>query len=308
MRSHQRLTILFALAVLLAGCGSVTTQTNTTATATETIAPTATPSPTPLPAATQAQFTAACPKAQTLSGHIYQFGDLYVATSLTNISYPSVKLPDGTPLAPFKLPSTTDASAGLPQTPVVNPKLESIGVFVEICNAAKGVTHRVEGVSAHIESFRPFTSDLNGWQFCDGWYAEGRSTAGGCGGSVPPAEFLHASFAPSAGAGASAMATFVRKSDFDLDGNPFPALPVRLATGQSLIMTTAITAPTAPGYYKFSFSGRVDGADLPFAPLADELLLAPARRWSGDACLKTTMQAQIVAGSKDAYICPTSTT
>src|SRR5262245_14246695 len=223
-RLQPRLTGLFALSVLLAGCGSATTRTNATATASATSAPSATPSPA-LPATiSKEQFRATCPKAQTLGGAMYQLGDLYVATSLTNVSYPSVKLPDSVPLVPFKLPSTTDASAGLPQTPVVNPKLESIGVFVEICAAAKGVTHRVEGVSAHIESFSPFAGDLNSWQFCDGWYAEGRSTAGGCGGSVPPAEFLHASFAPTAGAGASVVATFVRKSDLDLDGNPFPSL------------------------------------------------------------------------------------
>lgn len=104
---------------------------------------------------------------------------------------------------------------------------------------------------------------------------------------------------------ASVVATFVRKADLDLEENPFPSLPVTVATGQSLIMLTAITAPTAPGYYRFSFSGRVDSADLPFAPLADELLLAPARRWSGDACLKPAMQSQIPSGSKDYYICPT---
>lgn len=302
MRSLQRLTVLFALAVLLAGCGSVTARTNVAATAS------ATPSPA-LPATiTKEQFRATCPKAQTVSGSAYQFGDLYVAVSLTNISYPSAKLPDGVPLAHYKLPTTNDVSKMLPQIPVVNPKLEDVGVFVEVCNAAKNAGHKIEGVSAHIESFRPFTGDLNSWQFCDGWYAQGRSTAGGCGGSVPPAEFLHATFASSAGAGSSAVATFVRKADLDLDGNPFPSLPVTLATGQSLILLTAITAPTAPGYYKFSFGGRVDSADLPFAPLADELLLAPARRWGGDACLKPAMRSQIPSGSNDYYICPTSTT
>jgi hypothetical protein len=102
------------------------------------------------------------------------------------------------------------------------------------------------------------------------------------------------------------VAAFVRKTYLDIDGNSFPSLPVTLATGQSLIMVTAITAPTAPGYYKFSFSGRVDGADMPHAPLADELLLAPARHWGGDACVNPAMQSQIPAGSKDAYICPTA--
>jgi hypothetical protein len=286
----------------------VTARTGGVSTPTTTPAPTATPSPTSSATVTKEQFRAACPKVQTRSGSIYQKGDLYVAVSLTHISYPSVKLPDGVPLAPFKLLSTADALAGLPQTPVVTPKLESIGAFVEVCNAAKISSLRVEGVSAQIESFRSFTGDLNSWQFCDGWYEEGRSTAGGCGGATPPAEFLHATVAPTAGAGASAVAIFVRKSELDLDGNPFPSLPVTLTTRQSLIMATAITAPTAPGYYKFSFSAHVNSANLPFALLAEELPLAPARRWGGDACLKPAMQSQIPAGSKDAYICPTSTT
>jgi hypothetical protein len=71
-------------------------------------------------------------------------------------------------------------------------------------------------------------------------------------------------------------------------------------------MLVSVTPPTAPGTYRFSFSVTVDGARMPFALLTDDLLLGPARKWTGAACLKPEMQAQILTGGTDAYICPES--
>jgi hypothetical protein len=71
-------------------------------------------------------------------------------------------------------------------------------------------------------------------------------------------------------------------------------------------MLVALTPPTALGTYRFSFSVRVDGANLPFALFTDDLLLGPARKWTGAACATPAMQSQIPVGSTDAYICPES--
>src|SRR6185437_8513201 len=137
------LMAIFALAVLLAGCGSATTQAS--ATPTMTIAPTATvtltatPSPTPSATVPYEQFRAACPSSNgqgNTLGRTYQFGDLYVAISLTNVSYPAAKLPDGAPLKPFKLPNSGNGPDGLPVTPEVNPDIARTGLFIEVCNAA----------------------------------------------------------------------------------------------------------------------------------------------------------------------------
>jgi hypothetical protein len=289
--------------LLLAGCGGAAAGQTSTPTATLP----STPSPTPalLPTVTADQFHAVCSSGQGF-GSIYQSGDFYIAVSLIGLDYPAAKLPDGVPLAPFKLPSDAGELHGLPQSPEVNPELEHTGVMVEFCNGAKGAAHRVEGVSARIDRFTPYTGDLNSWQFCDGFYVNGKTNGGGCGGHFFADEYLHATFPPTAGAGATQAANFVKV--VSEDPTPPPPLPFNLASGQSVLLEVAITAPTAPGTYGFSFSVGVDGAHLPYAALPDELLLdSAARKWSGDACTVPVMQDELPAGSTDSYICPTFT-
>jgi hypothetical protein len=306
-RLQPRLISLFALSVLLAGCGSVTTQTSDTPTAT--LAPTATPSPTPTPPATVTyeQFRAACPSSNgqgNALGRTYRFGDLYVAVSLTNISYPAAKLPDGVPLAPYKLAPGTDQFRGLPATPEVNPDIARTGIFIEVCNAAATASHRIEGVDARIDRFVPFSGALNSWQFCAGWYANGQASGGGCGGGYQAGELLQAAFSANASAEATAATSFV-KAGQDLDGVALPPLPLTRKPRQSVLMVLSLTPPTAPGTYNFSFRLTVDGAKTPFAPLVDDLLLdSTAHAWSGDACVTPAMQLQIPASSTDSYICP----
>jgi hypothetical protein len=265
------------------------------------------PSPTPalLPSATADQFRAACPAGQGF-GSVYQSGDFYIAVSLIGLTYPAAKLPDGLPLAPFKLPSDAGELHGLPQSPEVNPELEHTGVMVEFCNGAKTASHRVEGVTAHIDRFTPYTGNLNSWQFCAGFYMNGKVNGGGCGGHFFADEYLHATFDPAAGAGATQDANFIKV--VSEDPTPAPPLPFSLMSGQSVLLEVAITAPTAPGTYGFSFSVGADGAHLPYAALPDELLLdAAARKWSGDACSVPAMQDQLPPGGADSYICPTFT-
>jgi hypothetical protein len=305
-RLCQTLAIMLGLSIVLVGCGSTTTG-RATATPTATAAATVTPSPIPPATVTYEQFHAACPSSNgqgNALGRTYQFGDLYVAISLTNVSYPAAKLPDGTPFNPFKLPNPNSELGGLSATPEVNPDIARTGVFIEVCNAAAIASHRIEGVDARIDRFVPFTGALNSWQFCAGWYANGHADGGGCGGGYQAGELLQAAFSANASAGATTTANFV-KAGQDLDGAPLPPLPLTRKSGQSVLMVASLTPPTAPGTYTFSFSLTIDGAKTPFAPLADDLLLDPAARtWSGDACATPTMQAQIPSGSADSYICP----
>jgi hypothetical protein len=301
MMRQPRLIMLLILSALLAGCGSTTTGRAVTPTAT--LAPSATPSATPLTNVTFEQFHAACPLSEP-SGHLYQIGDLYVSVDLTNLDYPAAKLPDGVPLAPYKLAPGTDQFRGLPPTPKVNPNLGRDGFFVSVCNASKSASHRIEGVDVRIDRFTPYTGALNSWQFCAGWYANGHADGGGCGGGYQAGEYLHATFGANAGAEATTPASFI-KSGPDLGDTPLPSLPLTRTPGRSVLMVVSLTAPTAPGTYNFSFSLTVDGAKTAFAPLTDDLLLDPAARtWSGDACATPAMQAQIPSGSADSYICP----
>jgi hypothetical protein len=282
--------------------GTPATPTATTAQATDTPLPTTTATATPLPTATAAQFAAACPNGAPLSGiypnSIYQIGDLYLAISLDNLSYPSAKVPDGTPLKPFKLPPGDKWHAGLPAMPEVDPGGKSMGIIATACNGSKTLSHHIEGVSVRIENFAPFAGDLNSWQYCDGRYRDGQVVGTGCGGGRAYGEAFSATFATGAGAGAVVSAAYVE----GVDG----ALPLTRQPGQGTDMFVLITPPAASGTYHFSFSVRVDGVDLPFALLTDDLLLAPARKWTGAACATPAMQSQIPAGSTDAYICPES--
>src|SRR5262249_1539043 len=128
---------------------------------------------------TAAQYNAACPKIgseYTIS--YYQIGDIYLAVYLTGLAYPSVKLPSGVPLKPFKLAPESDPNRGLPAQPKVNPSLDG-GLYVTVCNASKSLSHRIDGATVRVESFVPVTGDLNSWQFCDAYYQNGQVVGGG---------------------------------------------------------------------------------------------------------------------------------
>jgi hypothetical protein len=285
-------TLAILLCAVISACGGLSTTSSST--------------PAHLPTVTADQFHAACPSGQGF-GAIYQSGDAYIAVSLIGLAYPAAKLPDGVPLRPFKLPSGAGDLHGLPQSPEVNPELEHTGIMVEYCNGAKGASHRVEGASVRIDRFTPYTGTLNSWQFCDGFYTNGQVNGGGCGGHFFADELLHATFTATAGSGATRNADFIKVVSEDTP--PSPPLPFSLAPGQSVLLEVTITAPNAPGTYGFSFSVGVDGAHLPYAALAEDLLFdSAARKWSGDACTTSAMQAQIASGSADLYICPTSAT
>jgi len=170
---------------------------------------------------------------------------------------------------------------------------------VTVCNASKSVSHSIDGLTVRVESFVPFTSDLNSWQFCDGYYQNGQAAGTGCGGGATSDMDLKAVFAGSAGVGA-AVPTIVDPQSIA------PSPPLTRQPGQSADIRLALTPPTTLGTYRFSFSLTVDGARVPFAALTDDLLLGPARKWTGAACATPAMQSQIPAGSLDAYICPES--
>jgi hypothetical protein len=254
--------------------GTPATPTATTAQATDTPIPTATATATPLPTITAAQFRAACPNTPA-GGNMYQIGDLYVSVDM-GFGYPSSKLPDGTPLKPFKLGPATDKYRGLPVMPLVNPELQGGGFDIKVCNASKSVSHRVEGVSVRIDQFAPLATDLNSWQYCDTFYQNGHEDGGGCGGGFVYEEKLNADFAVNADAGATVAATFVEAG---AEGST--PLPLVRRPGQGVQMTVTVTPPTTPGTYRFSFSVKGDGVNLPFALLTDDLLLAPSAQVDG---------------------------
>jgi hypothetical protein len=127
-----------------------------------------------------------------------------------------------------------------------------------------------------VDRFMPFTGELNSWQLCDGWYASGHESGGGCGGGFTAGAFLHATCDATAGVGATAPANFV-KTGTDLDGAALSSLPLTRKPSENVLMVVSLTAPTTVGTYDCSFGVTVDGAKTPFAPLGVDLLLGPAR-------------------------------
>lgn len=323
-RSSERrgLALLVALLVLpLAGCGATahagrpSAPAKPTPTATATATAIATATPTTLPGANGGENVSIgpCDPALSSAPH-FALGDLIVHMSIAGFSWPGRKLPDGTPLTPFKLAAPTGSAlnAQLPLAPPVNPALdEPVGAYsLSICNTSKTKTHAISAISLSIASLTPYTGQLNEWMIagpCATYY--GRPTGvqgGGCGGGVGPgSNCMHASFAANAKAAAvvSAVSSAANSCTGDIP------LPATLAPNQELPVTLGITPPTTPGTYSFALGIGVDGGPVMFSSGQTPILIAPvAHHWDGEACTQSAMQAQIPAATNPPtyYICPQS--
>jgi hypothetical protein len=180
--------------------GTTGTPTATTAQATDTPLPTATATATPSTTASASQL-AACRMTGTTG--VTSLGDLLVeGPTFTNLTYPSRKLRDGTPLAPLALQAGSALDTQLPLDPATNPNLvaETGGFELIVCNSSSSKVHVVNSVSARIESAVPYTGALSAWNSCDGFYdAETRQNEpAGCGGGFCASEAMNAVFAPDA--------------------------------------------------------------------------------------------------------------
>jgi hypothetical protein len=250
-----------------------------------------------LPTTSTANATQRCHPLEPF-GTLYQFGDLAVGVSLTNVAWPSLQLPSTLPHAPYKV-----VESQLPTSPAVNPHHDYLFGLV-VCNTGAAASHTLQGARVRIDSFTPTSGPVNSWWDCSSTYVSGSVRGGGCGGAYTAHELYQATFAPTATVGAITAGTFVKGYNPDTGGSAGP-LPRTLAPGQSLVLALSLTPPTAAGTYTFALSATADGAQLAFADLPDQILFDPAAtKWDGDSCLTAAMKAQIPPGSTDAYICP----
>jgi len=303
--------LLLLVALLAAACGQSTSRPGALAqhTSTPTLVPTSVP--TQLPTATPAQAASGC--AVGGGANLLRAGDLVISPiQLTNVSYPSQHIPDGTPLKPYAF-TTNNLGALFPDIPPTNPSLaESAGsaggyAFV-ICNDSPTQSHTIRAISVKIAALTPYTGQLNTYQACDGFYARpGPATFGGCGGGFITDEYLHATFAPSAGAGA-AVTAIQTKTGSSFGHGSEPPLPDTLSPGHTVGFVVGLTAPTTPGTYTFSFGVTIDsGAPVYFGNAPATLLAPVVHKWTGPACEKPAMLAQIptaVTNPPTRYICP----
>jgi hypothetical protein len=244
---------------------------------------------------------------QTLNPFV-RIGDLLVTTAASGLSYPSAEIAPGTAAKPMQVTSQQMSQLGAGYPPVA-PNLQGSGGYnFLICNpSAQAVT--VQSVSARVASFTPFSGALAAWNLCrDGFYdaQAKRAGSGGCGGGIAANEVVQATFASDAGVGATVTATQVSSNATDpSQPNPFPALPMSLASGQSIMVVTSMTPPTASGLYTFSLGLSVNSDAPVFFSTTTPVLLAPiTQEWSGQNCTTDAMMAQIPASSQSYYICP----
>lgn len=286
------------LALALSGCGRTVSALKVTPSApteTPTLFPTATPTPSP----TVTPIPTDCVSQLNHAQNLVHSGDLLVSMEFS-LAYPSNKLPDNLPFAPYNMTGFTGGK--IPTDPSVNPNLvlPSGGYWGVVCNASASATHPLTGLSLRINSFTPSPGQVNAWNVCSTTYTrQGGVGGGGCGGGIADPNCAQATFPAGAGAGAT--------TPLAPTGCTMIPLPRGLAPGIGFPFNLGIIAPTAPGTYTFSLGISLDGAAPVYVPVPHQLLLDPsARVWDGQSCTTPAMQSQIPANDTAAYICPTS--
>lgn len=305
--------VVVALAGLLAACGATSSTgpaadaATASATATATLSPTATA--TALATVEKASLPSTC-LADYGGPSLLRVGDLVLSQVAFGLTYPSYQLPDGIPLAPFKLP-TTHGNPN-PGSPPANPGMREPdgGYVLSVCNVSSSQSHILESFAVRVAAFTAYNGQLNAWQPCNQSYSAQYKMPGsaGCGGGAALNEALHATFPADAEVGATVVAVQTGSWNLSNPSKPFPPLPLALAPGQSVSIDIGLTVPTTPGTYTFTFGVSVDGAPSPvFFSTPPAALFAPvAHEWDGQACMTAAMQSQIPASSTDDYVCPKS--
>jgi hypothetical protein len=290
--------------LLLVGCGT-STRASTAGRSTSTPPP----SPTPLPTVDPAQVAHAChdqvhpaplPAPAALVGGLY----VGIQASLSNLTYPKVHLPDGTPQKPLLVPYPPQLPSDAPTNPNLSERTAG-GYVLVVCNGSTQ-PHQIQGVVVRLDSVTPYSGLLNEWSFCAAPYTRSgppNGGGGGCGGGPAEDEYMHAAFAPSAPVGTvvTTTQTPVLRSD------RYGPLPWTLPPGQTILIDVGIVPPSAPGFYTFAFGLAIDGVSPIFAPVAPATLLAPvAHEWTGEACKAPAMQSQIPPATNPPtyYLCP----
>jgi hypothetical protein len=302
----KRLCFVLAFAALgLAACGQTAVTAGTgagaSAQAKSTFTPTTYYFPTATPTVSRTVTPVATDCASQLAGqqNLLRVGDLLVQMEFS-LAYPSFKLPDNLPLAPYKM--TSDMSGKTPPDPSVNPTLTlpAGGYWGTICNASTSVSITLSSLSLRIDSFTPTSGQTNEWNVCSTAYSrQGGVGGGGCGGGIADPNCAQATFPVSAGAGAT---TPIASTDCTR-----LALPQTLKPSTGYSFNLGIGAPTAPGTYTFSLGISVSSGAPVYVPVPHQLLLdAAARAWDGQSCTTAAMQSQIPANDMAAYICPKS--
>lgn len=305
MRSRGTWVGFLVASILLAGCGGAPAAGSSPGASPT---PTATLAPTPLPTANAAQAEAACHWTRDQAAGAVQVGDLFIsAVGFGNVVYSAELLPDDLSHKPYQVQTPVSLGPGV-VGPSVNPNAgEHSGFFgVAVCNGSGTQAHVIRGTSVLIDTLTPHDGQVNAWKACDAAYVSPQLTGGGagCGGLYVGEEYLHATFADGAAAGTVVTATPTGVATYPGAHGP---LPVTIAPGSTLELSTGLTMPAAPATYTFSLGIDMDSGAPIWLPLSWQILFAAnARVWSGKACAAPAMASQIPAPTNPPsyYVCP----
>ena len=319
----MRRGILFAslvgLCALLVGCAAAPAATTSGGNSQPTVATTPTPNVLALNGDdTSAQAMSACGGVFKSNGGdpqiVYKLGPTIYAEAVWGLGYPSYQLPADLPVSPWALPGEI-GSAQLNQqlggAPNLNPGIgQGNGILLTVCNAsAQPLT--LSGAQVVVADFSPASGAVDAWNGCDGAFVRPQGLfGGGCGGAIIADETMSASFASSAGAGATAQATQVAANG----QSGYGPLPATLKAGATISLLISIARPSALGTYEFAVSVTTSAnggaaTNSPYAPLAPQLFALVAHKFTGQACTSSAMQAQIPTAATNPatyYICPQS--
>jgi hypothetical protein len=285
-------TVLAALALAVAGCGSPSSVAQRSPTPTPTLAPTATTRPTAAPT------PVGMPCGQVIdSGNpvVARVGDLQFTQPIPLAIDPLRQLPDSLSSQPYMVNAT--ATGYLDALARVNVHMYEYA----LCNNSATTAHTVGQFTVKLTSFTADANTINTTHNCIHVYSrQGMLDHTSCGGAFAGGTVdLTASFAATGADGAVQPA---------LDHSGQQVTPLTIQPGYAIIVTVDVTPSTVAGTSIYRFGVGVDGA-APAYPAADSAAVintTTLRQWDGDACQTSAMQALIPAATTPPtyYICP----
>lgn len=225
---------------------------------------------------------------------VAQVGNILLGQLGFNAGYPGYVLPDDLRLAPYQI-------GGDAMGPLSNLSNPASGVAFKLCNTSATQAHVISAVAIKIDAFAGYSGQLNEIRLCAPVFSQQGMHGGGCGGGFPFDVTLAAAFDASASTGDVANARLPTGTDFT---------PITLGPGEEIVVSVALTLPTAAGTYAFRGGIALDGGDVsyPADPSTPALYAPVAHEWSGQNCTRPEMLAQIPPATTPPtfYICPSA--
>jgi len=292
VRRWTTMGVMFAMALTTTLVGCATSGPSTAQTPLAAASPTPSQVPEPSPSATGEGNAQTC----TAVAGSSRLGDL--AISAPSVLYgfnADYMLSDGLPVDK-PLTVTMQDNTGYVQGGAIQSRPVVQAAFVvSVCNTSSAHTHRLTSFGVMLDSLTSYGGQLNALNGCAFLYSRPTGTGGECASGYSPD--LELSFQLPGSAVPHATATQTASN------------VIGLAPGHGLDISFSITPPSSPAIATYRFGVGVDGAAVvyPAALSTHPRLAAPiARRWAGDFCTTTQMQAQIPATipAHTYYVCP----